>query len=275
MLYCYCGKIGDGKTHDVMKREIVPALEAGRTVYHNIDGLTWDKIARYEIYKAHDKYKYIPFIKSPPPNIPSSTCLRKFKNKVEIRTLTKIDSYEEEESIPLSACQYKIGSLVVIDEVQLVWDNTLHHRAPKGTLSFIEYHRHFGLDLVFITQNVGRLDSNVRDLVNEFYEIRNLKYMTAGTQKTKYRRRVFLQWPFFESIGANFEQFEIPIFKTYKSEMAAQTKRTYSLPLVWKAGIIAFIIAIVVLISTMKNNLYVQGARANASYKALSQPVVK
>lgn len=254
MLYCYCGKVGDGKTYHVIKHEILPALVAGRKVYHNIDRLSYESVARYFLYLAARS-----FFRRRRVEPPSRSLFRKFKNKNEIKTLFHIPPCDDEEHIPLSACLLTPGSLVIIDEAQMIWDNSLHGRAKKGTLSLLEYHRHFGLDVVLITQNVSRMDKEITALVNEFYEIRNLKYTTFGLSKTRYRKRVYLTYPFFESVSTTFENYDLDIFRTYRSEFMNQAPRSYAMSFVLKAGILLVLGLLVLFFLTMKDNLYVKG----------------
>jgi zona occludens toxin len=67
----------------------------------------------------------------------------------------------------------KEGSLIVIDECQELWRNgSSSARDVPLDISYLEKHRHHGLDFVILTQHPDLLHSNVRRLVGKHIHIR-------------------------------------------------------------------------------------------------------
>jgi len=68
----------------------------------------------------------------------------------------------------------KPGDVLVIDEVQRYWrPRGMGSKVPKE-VSMLETHRHFGIDIIVITQNAMLLDQNVRRLVGRHLNVRRI-----------------------------------------------------------------------------------------------------
>ncbi|EKF74204.1 zonular occludens toxin [Alcanivorax hongdengensis A-11-3] len=61
------------------------------------------------------------------------------------------------------------GSILVVDESQELWPVRPSSKAVPPGLSALEKHRHRGVDIYFITQEPGLLDSHARKIANEHY----------------------------------------------------------------------------------------------------------
>lgn len=154
MIYLYYGKIGDGKTYHVVANEIIPALRAGRKVYTNIDGLS---------------LKHLSMLTG---RLPGELHIEILSND-NLKQLLNLERDDKEGHSLL----VERGSLIVVDEAQMLWDAREFRDTSKSFLTFLEYHRHFGLDLVFITQNVKRLETSISRLANESYQVKNLRFL--------------------------------------------------------------------------------------------------
>lgn len=161
MIYIYMGKIGDGKTYHVVVNEIVPAVRRGRRVYHNIDGLG-EGMAMRRLMEKTDKAEH-------------EIKLTKIESKDEWRELLQLDLDDKEGK----SLRLERDSLVVVDEAQMIYDSRDFKNTTKTFLTLLEYHRHFGLDFVFITQNVTRLEKAIRGLTNECYQVKNLSFLSG------------------------------------------------------------------------------------------------
>lgn len=154
MIYLYYGKIGDGKTYHVVQNELLPAVKSGRKVYTNIDGLNIRRIAQYLNMPITDVNIEL---------VPSD----KFRDMLTCNA-------DDPEGISLKIDK---NSLIIVDEAQKIWDARSFKDTRKEFLNFLEYHRHYGFDLVFITQNPKRLESVITRLSNEAYQVKNLKFL--------------------------------------------------------------------------------------------------
>lgn len=63
------------------------------------------------------------------------------------------------------------GALIIIDEAQRVFPPRSSGSAPSPLVEFLHVHRHYGVDIILITQKPMRIDKQVRDLVGAHYHI--------------------------------------------------------------------------------------------------------
>ena len=68
----------------------------------------------------------------------------------------------------------KPGDVLVVDEVQRYLRPRALGAKPPDMVKMLETHRHFGVDVVFITQNPMLVDQNVRRLVGRHIHVRRL-----------------------------------------------------------------------------------------------------
>ena len=68
---------------------------------------------------------------------------------------------------------FPIGSLIIIDEIQLFYDSDEYKSFPKVIANFNQAHRHFGIcDIIYISQHPSRVIKKLRNVVCEFYRIK-------------------------------------------------------------------------------------------------------
>lgn len=73
--------------------------------------------------------------------------------------------------------QYKFqpNSLLVIDEVQLFYDSDEYKTFPRVIANFNQAHRHFLIkDIIYISQHPSRIIKKLRNVMSEYYRIKNL-----------------------------------------------------------------------------------------------------
>ncbi|MEQ1081452.1 zonular occludens toxin domain-containing protein [Acinetobacter seifertii] len=213
------GKPGQGKTHFVMKKYVNEAVKEGRPVYTNIDGCNLDV---YPIPK---------------------------NNAGEMDWLLTPESDVEH--------GHK-GSLVIYDETQRLTDNKDdRYFAWKGrekisereVIRELEYHRHSGRDIIFITQSPKLLHLHLLELVNEHYHCTRLRN-EKRSQVSLWRS--WQEKP--DSVAATeraedvfFVPFDEQVFTQYKSTVevtdgkARIPKYMYKLAAI---AVVAFIISI-------------------------------
>lgn len=195
MIYLYEGKIGDGKSYHVVRNELLPAIRAGRRVYTNID-IGAEHIRNMEIHCGLEV---------------GTARIDRVDGKNNWRALLQLDD-DDKEGVSLRVAQ---RSLIIVDESQMIWDAREFKETPKGFLTFLEYHRHFGLDVVFITQNVKRLDSAARGLANELLQVKNLKMLSSvlGDRYVIHHR----QKPGDPIVASSSGRFDPLYFRFYRS----------------------------------------------------------
>lgn len=196
MILCYQGSPGSGKTYDAVNR-VVENLKRGRVVYTNIDGLD-DSL-----------------------------------NREVIKVLTNLDDYEiSQKLIFLSSDQIacfwkhaKAGSMVVIDEIHN-WFNSRDWQSAKNRefASWASTHRHQGYDVIMITQNIQKVDSQVRSVVEFTYEYRKLN-MFGPLFKNRYICYAYMGGEATgKPMGKNTRTYNQKIFAAYKSYITGDVK---------------------------------------------------
>ncbi len=198
----YVGVPRSGKSYEVVKSVIVPAIASGRRVISNIYGLNEEKIKEY--------------------------CLKQYK-KLSLDKLGSIVHVEnsqclDEDFLPSMENQNtfcQAGDLVVIDEVWRVWGSDKD--IPKNHRSFIAEHGHFvnkdtGVmsDLVVINQTVSDIPRFIKARIETTYRMQ--KHVSLGLNN-RYRVDVFQGAKITKSNRMNFyqEKYDKSIFELYKS----------------------------------------------------------
>ncbi|EEV25435.1 putative phage-related membrane protein [Actinobacillus minor 202] len=205
----YVGVPGSGKSYEVVKSVILPAIAQGRRVVSNVYGLNEDKIQEY---------------------------LLKRNKKLTVEQLGQLIYVENEKCLEVdflpsmenqtSFCQ--AGDLIVIDEVWRIWGND--KEIPKNHRSFIAEHRHFAhpdtgvtCDLVVINQDVAQIPRFIKDRIETTYRMQ--KHVSLGL-KNRYRVDIYQGIKLFKSNRMNSyqEKYQKEIFELYKSYEAENAK---------------------------------------------------
>lgn len=198
----YVGVPGSGKSYEVVKSVILPAIASGRKVVSNVYGLDKDKIYSYLLRKNRKltKEKLGDLV-----YVDNDKCLEP----------DFLPSMENKEAF----C--KPGDLIIIDEVWRIWGSDKD--IPKNHRSFIAEHRHFsdhetGLtcDLVVINQDVAQIPRFIKDRIETTYRMQ--KHVGLGF-RNRYRVDVFQGIKLFKSNRTTYyqEKYDKEIFELYKS----------------------------------------------------------
>lgn len=231
----YVGVPGSGKSYEVVKSVILPALAQGRRVVSNVYGLDKDKISAY-LLKKYSKLKE--------KQLGELVCVEN-ERCLDPNFLPSMD---EEESFCLA------GDLIVIDEVWRIWGSDKD--IPKNHRSFIAEHRHFShpqtgvtCDLVVINQDVAQIPRFVKDRIETTYRMQ--KHVALGL-RNRYRVDVFQGVKLFKNNRINHYQEKydkeiFPLYKSYESNNAKESV-TDSRQSIFTSFWIKFLIIIVPLV---------------------------
>lgn len=190
-LYLYYGKVGDGKSYHVVATEILPAVRDGRKMYVYMDGLNPRRLSQFAGRNAN---------------------VVLWDNVEQVREACQIE-VDDREGVGLKVDR---GSLIVVDEAQMVWDSREWQKTGKQALAFFEYHRHFGLDVVLITQSPGRLDKGLVRLANECLHVKNLRFLSTFLGR-RYVVNVRQSPQDREPVATLRGKFEDNVFACYRS----------------------------------------------------------
>lgn len=155
MIVGFVGTPGSGKTYEAVKK-IVFNLKKGRHVYTNIDGMDND---------IHQEY---------------------------LKNLVGMDDYEfdkhfhfltKDEVIKFwTICRH--GSFIVLDEIHKIF-NCRDWQSKKNNdfADWASTHRHYGFDLVLITQDMEKVEKQVRSLLEWTYVFRKVNFFGSAVNK--------------------------------------------------------------------------------------------
>ncbi|MEQ4690917.1 MULTISPECIES: zonular occludens toxin family protein [Morganellaceae] len=198
----YVGVPRSGKSYEVVKSVIVPAIASGRRVISNIYGLNEEKIKHFCLKQNR---KLSPDKLGSLVHVENSQCIAE----------DFLPSIENQATF----CQ--AGDLVVIDEVWRVWGSDKD--IPKNHRSFIAEHGHFvheetGVmsDLVVINQTVTDIPRFIKARIETTYRMQ--KHVSLGLSN-RYRVDVFQGAKITKSNRMNYyqEKYDKAIFELYKS----------------------------------------------------------
>lgn len=204
MINGIAGKPGGGKSYEAVKNHVIPALKEGRRVVTNLPLQIEHFVAVYGeqvrnlivlvTYDYHDYGNQKPF--------------------------SRIEDWLEHQDWKNEKGQ---GVLFVIDEAHL----SLPSRMQKGSglditkvLEFLSMHRHYGFDVLLITQNFKKIHADIRDMVQLVY--RCIKKSMFG-QDDEYIIKVH-EGCTSQVVNTDERAYESYVFKFYKSHTKSESQ---------------------------------------------------
>lgn len=197
MIYAYVGRPRSGKSLDAVKL-IVSMLKQGRVVCSDIEGLEqlpgqcrdpreFDKHCRVVISELTgitiEKLKTQLIFLTP------DEVLRFWVPRTEEVTINAGTDLERKEMVFVPICP--AGSMIVIDEVHKKF--SCHDNRESKNRQFADWastHGHDGYDVVLITQDIMKVESHIRSLVETTYYYRKVNFF--GSMFTgRYMRYVY------------------------------------------------------------------------------------
>lgn len=166
MINAIVGRPGGGKTYESVRYHILPSiLDDKRKVVTNIP------VNKEHIKRIHGA-EYADLVEVIEGN---------FSNFGQQRPFSLVTDFTNHNEWKNEKGQ---GVLFVIDEAHL----SLGRDAKKETLEYLSMHRHYGHDLLLLTQNERKLNRDVKDMVEVAYRCTK---MAAYGDKDKYIRKTF------------------------------------------------------------------------------------
>ncbi|KHT23413.1 zonular occludens toxin family protein [Pectobacterium carotovorum] len=199
----YVGVPGSGKSFEVVRSVIIPAVAQGRRVVSNVYGLDPEKI--YEFVRKNHKPENMGEVIHVSNDEVQDEYFFPYKNAVTDGKNT--------------FCQ--AGDLICVDEAWRIWgsDSTV----PQNHRSFIAEHRHFShpetgvtCDLVVINQSISNLPRFIRDRTETTYRMTKLKSLGLNSM---YRVEIFggAKLNKTERISVKNYRYDKRIFLLYQS----------------------------------------------------------
>jgi len=186
------GTPGTGKTLNAVKRYIIPALRAGRLVYTNV----------------------------PLSVLHISIFLKEFD---EFTISNLIKPYEK-----YTYKQAKANSLLVIDEAQNFYNNRdFKDKDNKDFLEFLTGHRHYGIDVLILTQHYEQVDLGIRRNCETCIVLKSLRNVGFASQiKAEfYGNALDLNRKPIASQRWSVDSSYYSLYKSYANEAVTETKK--------------------------------------------------
>ncbi|ACT13112.1 MULTISPECIES: zonular occludens toxin family protein [Pectobacterium] len=199
----YLGVPGSGKSFEVVRSVIIPAVSQGRRVVSNIYGLNPELI--YSFVRKNNKTE----------NMGEVVCVTNEMVQDELFFPYKDAETDGKETF----C--RAGDLICVDEAWRIWGSDAS--VPKNHRSFIAEHRHFAnaktgvtCDLVVINQSILNLPRFIRDRTESSYRMTKLKSLGLSSM---YRVEIFggAKLTKNERVSVKNYRYDKRIFPLYQS----------------------------------------------------------
>lgn len=202
----YTGRMGSGKTYEVVSVVILGALARGRRVVSNIAGLNYEAMQAVLVESGVPVDQVGQLVQVTHAQVEEPHFWRTDKDEAE-----GVDSFIQP------------GDLVCLDEIWRFWEGFAGRKMPERVMNFYRMHRHFAhpetgvtCDVALITQDPGDLARRVRAVVEETYRMEKL---TAVGMDRRYRVDIFAgctgRPKFLRSLQRTYEKKYFPLYKSH------------------------------------------------------------
>lgn len=182
----YVGRMGSGKTYEVVTSVILPALARGRRVISNIAGLDYEDFCAVLVEDGVPFDKIGKLVQVSHDDVLRSEFWLTDKDSISDRVHGFLDKITGE---PVHCVQP--GDLVALDENWRFWEGYSDRKMPDRVMNFFRMHRHFthpetgiSCDVALISQDVMDFSRKVRAVIEETYYMQ--KHTAVGSTK-RYR----------------------------------------------------------------------------------------
>ncbi len=207
MIELYEGVPGSGKSYHAICEKFLPWVKQGRRLYIAVDGIYLDRLALFTGIELSVLEQQI--------------------------TLWK-DSVEVLQAFP----HVEPGSAVIIDEAQTVFRSM--QKVEPGLLRWLETHRHYGVDILLMSQDFRQMSQGVTRLIEATVKFRKLAFV--GLSK-KYQGKVRGNPEDNEVIRAFVGTYSPAVYAYYSSYASAAIKEEKRSHTVFKSARVAIGIA--------------------------------
>lgn len=205
----YTGLMGSGKSYEVVSSVILPAIQAGRRVVTNIDGINPQAIEDYILARTKLTADQLGEIVI-------------FTND-DISAANFFPSEEDPHSETNDAI-LKAGDLLAVDECWKFWSTD--NKISEAHMTFFRMHRHYthpvtgvACDVALMIQDIGTLHRKLRAVVE--MSTRTVKLKTLGMD-TKYRIELYegnklTQKSHIDTFNKSYKAEIFPLYRSYSA----------------------------------------------------------
>ncbi|MGC3974207.1 MAG: zonular occludens toxin domain-containing protein [Nitrospira sp.] len=207
MIELYEGVPGSGKSYHAICEKFLPWVKQGQRLYIAVDGIYLDRLSLF-----------------------TGIDLETLEQQI---TIWK-DSVEVLQAFP----HVELGSAVIIDEAQTVFRSM--QKVEPGLLRWLETHRHYGVDILLMSQDFRQMSQGVTRLIEATVKFRKLAFV--GLSK-KYQGKVRGNPEDHEVIRAFVGTYSPAIYAYYSSYASAAIREEKRSHTVFKSARVAIGIA--------------------------------
>ncbi len=207
MIELYEGVPGSGKSYHAVCEKFLPWVRQGRRLYIYVDGIYLDRLALF--------------------------------TGIELETLEQQITVWRDSTEVLQAFQHvQPGSAVIIDEAQTVFRSM--QKVEAGLLRWLETHRHYGVDILLMSQDFRQMSQGVTRLIEATVKFRKLAFVGMSN---RYQGKVRGNPEDNETIRAFVGTYAPSVYAYYSSYAAAAIREEKRSHTVFKSARVAVGIA--------------------------------
>ncbi len=207
MIELYEGVPGSGKSYHAICEKFLPWVKQGRRLYIAVDGIYLDRLSLFTGIDLEQLEQQITI----------------WKDSVEVlQAFTHVEP----------------GSAVIIDEAQTVFRSM--QKVEPGLLRWLETHRHYGVDILLMSQDFRQMSQGVTRLIEATVKFRKLAFV--GLSK-KYQGKVRGNPEDHDVIRAFVGTYSPAIYAYYSSYASAAIREEKRSHTVFKSARVAIGIA--------------------------------
>jgi zona occludens toxin len=231
MIELYEGVPGSGKSYHAVAEKFLPWVRHGRRLYIYVDGIYLDRLALFTGISLDQLEQQITVWKD------ASEVLRAFQH-------------------------VEPGSAVIIDEAQTVFRSM--QKVERGLLRWLETHRHYGVDILLMSQDFRQMSQGVTRLIEATVKFRKLAFVGLSN---RYQGKVRGNPEDNETIRAIVGTYSPSIYAYYSSYAAAAIREEKRSHTVFKSarvavGVAAGLFAVALLVWRPWSSLSTKGTGA-------------
>jgi zona occludens toxin len=207
MIELYEGVPGSGKSYHAICEKFLPWVKQGRRLYIAVDGIYLDRLSLF--------------------------------TGIELKTLEQqITIWKDSVEVLQAFPHVEPGSAVIIDEAQTVFRSM--QKVEPGLLRWLETHRHYGVDILLMSQDFRQMSQGVTRLIEATVKFRKLSFV--GLSK-KYQGKVRGNPEDSEVIRAFVGTYSPAVYAYYSSYASAAIREEKRSHTVFKSARVAIGIA--------------------------------
>lgn len=217
------GVPGSGKSIKAVEDFLLPALKEGRDVWHNISGVNIHKIA---------SFLDLPYIK--------------------IKKLCHFMGEDEDKVVDGYLSKVPPNTLTILDEAHRYFSPSAYKSLGKsGIKEFISLHRHYGNDIVLMTQHIDDIWSGIKTRIEQtHYLYKN----PLSTNQNKYIEKIYIGSDVNkEPLLKKAKEYNKKIFPLYQSRKVTDSgERNYRVnpwlqkKFIWRLALIVAILSFII-----------------------------